>query len=538
MAYIYGRPGMHDPVTAKVRRKDILLRIALPLLFLFILASAGLHAFQHSSYVLTALFVVFFVFLLLRFEELGLTLAMRLSGGEAKARADQVVAKTLRLLPDEYHVFHGLDAGGVHIDHAVVGPNGFFLISTKAHLGMVTESRESLRLNGWPFLVDVIGQIWSTSKALLRRLDLQDSGAVQISPILCFSRGSVETGRLVRGVMIAQASTLARMILEHESPLSSEKVMRLTDTLTPLVRAGTDVIEATHMDQQGTGVPMHASRPACGKCRHIPSDLEAELFPGECPRCGRLYSAVIEEESPAATPAALRPSAAPLAAACLIVASGAALLTFQAGLFGPEQPPVAPATQPAAEDAPTVPTAGQASTPKAMPVPEGASGTGVGQAEATGRAAERTKPGQGSAPQPAPVTPVERQGTVAAPPADGSPDDSTNRTAAAPQPPNPAAALEPTGATGGQTEQAPQAARRSPVGLSPEGTLTIVTARPVTLWLTNDQTFKRFGPYRTNPGKALDIVLPKGGYTVTLVDNGRRRQTTVSFLSDTGRLEF
>jgi hypothetical protein len=304
---------------------------------------------------------------------------------------------------------------------------------------------------------------------------------------------------------------------------------------------------------------MHASRPACGKCRHIPSDLEAELFPGECPRCGRLYSAVIEEESPTATPAALRPSAAPLATACLIVASGAALLTYQAGLFGPEQPPVAPATQPAAEDAPTVPAAGQAATPKAMPVPEGASGTGAGQAAATGRAAERTEPGQGGAPQspaspsphaaeaprgPAPVTPVERKGTVAAPPADGSPEDSTNRTAAAPQPPlagqpsNPAAALEPTGATGGQTEQPPQAARKSPVGLSPEGTLTIVTARPVTLWLTNDQTFKRFGPYRTNPGKALDIVLPKGGYTVTLVDSGRRRQTTVSFLSDTGRLEF
>jgi len=57
--------------------------------------------------------------------------------------------------------------------------------------------------------------------------------------------------------------------------------------------------------------------------------------------------------------------------------------------------------------------------------------------------------------------------------------------------------------------------------------------------LTNDQTSKRFGPYRNQtPPRPSDIVLPKGCYSVVLVDNGRRRQTTVSFLGDTGRLEF
>jgi hypothetical protein len=63
-------------------------------------------------------------------------------------------------------------------------------------------------------------------------------------------------------------------------------------------------------------------------------------------------------------------------------------------------------------------------------------------------------------------------------------------------------------------------------------------AKPATLWLTNDETMKRFGPYETRSRKELDIVLPKGCYSVVLLENGRRKQTTMSFLGDTGRLEF
>jgi hypothetical protein len=543
MAYIHGRPGIHDTVTGRARHKDILLRIALPLLFLFILASAGLHAFQHGSYILTALFAAFFVFLLLRFEELGLTLAQRLSGGDAKARADRIVAKTLRLLPEGYQVFHGLDVGGAHIDHAVVGPNGFFLITTKTHLGRITESRDSLRLNGWPFLVDIIGQSWRQSQALLRRLDLQHSGAVQVCPVLCFSRGSVETGRLVRGVMIAQASTLSRMILEHESPLSSEKILLLTDSLAPLVRIKANVIEATHLDPHGDDGPAHARRPACGKCRHIPSDLEAELFPGECPRCGRLYSSGNDEDPSNAVPAALRSSAAPLAVAGLIVASGAALLAWQAGLVAPRPSDPAPASQPV--DTEPAPVQESVQTEPAPPVPDPG---GPAIAESAGALPDQGKDASPVLTQTSPEQ--EESGADAssngpkapAPQAQVDPgSDSANRTTAALQANATAqgqhadAACEPSAAMGAQQAQA---ARRSPAGLSAEGTLTIVSARPLTLWLTNDQTFKRFGPYRAKPRKALDIVLPKGCYSVVMLDNGRLRQTTVSFLSDSGRLDF
>lgn len=553
MAYIYGRPG-HNASTG-AQRRDIFLRIALPLLFLLVLASAGLHAFLHGSYVITAFFVVFFVVLLLRFEELGLTLTLRLSGTETKARADQIVAKTLRLLPDGYHVFHDLNFAGTRVDHAVVGPNGFFLITSRTNLGTITESRESLRLNGWPFLGDLIGRCWRQSKTLLRHLDMERSGAVQVCPVLCFSRASVDTGRLVRGVMIAQASNLVRMLLEHESPLSSEKILELTDRLARLTSVAAGQAEATHLDAPAGDISAaRKARPACGKCSHIPSDLEADLFPGECPRCGRLYSASREDEpsAPAVSPAALGTSAAPLATACLIVACGTALLAYQAGLFDPDGTasasiPAPRATADAARQGAPVRAPSPATQPaRAAAVQAKSDQAASGQADSVATlkterdAAEETKtPGDGSnhspeddSRQPLAASTTETPGGTAAAPQPQSPTD--------PQDPDERqarTACDTANATEPPT-QAKQGGPKSPAGLATEGTLTIVTARPAVMWLTNDQTFKRFGPYRTKSRMELDIVLPKGCYTLVLDENGRRRQTTVSFLADTGRLEL
>ena len=554
MAYIYGRPGHH--ITAGAQRRDILLRIALPLLFLLALASAGLHAFLHGSYIITAFFVIFFVVLLLRFEELGLTLALRLSGAETKARANQVVAKTLRLLPDGYHVFHGLNFAGTHVDHAVVGPNGFFLITARTNLGTITESRESLRLNGWPFLGDLVGRSWRQSKALLRHLNLLHSGAVQVCPVLCFSRANVETERIVRGVMISQASTLVRMILDHESPLSSERILELTGSLARLTGDGGGQAEASHLDASaGEGASAGRARPACSKCRHIPSDLEADLFPGECPRCGRLYSAGHEDEPSAqpTIPSALGASAAPLVTACLIVACGAALLSYQAGLFdsggtasarvpapraeADATPKAAPGRTPSTAAQPALPDAAQTTPAQTAP-----GQTDVPSTQAEGKTAENPKTADGASPaspeddnrQPQAASATETPGGAPAvpgpqPPADpAEPDGMQDRTACGTDNATTPAA---------QAQSAPPGPK-SPAGLATEGTLTVVTARPAVMWLTNDQTFKRFGPYRTTPRKALDIVLPKGCYTLVLDENGRRRQTTVSFLADTGRLEL
>jgi hypothetical protein len=538
MADIYGKPGQGGNGAANAWSSGIFLRIALPLVFLFILASAGLHAFQHGHFVLSACFASFFVFLLLRFDELGLTLSLRMAPGESQTRAGQIVAMTLEQLPDGFHVFHDVRVGDSQIDHAVVGPNGFFLITTKTHPGKVTESRQSLRLGGWPFLQDLIGQCWRRSQALMRHLELENSGAIQVCPVLCFSRAGVETSRIVRGVMIAEASTLARMIEEHESPLSSEKVMQLTDRLGPLVRepAGESVIRhrapLADLDREEE---RFRPAPACAKCRHIPSALEAELFPGECPRCGRLHSAV-KTDSPAATGSAgLLPSAASIAAVVLTVAAGAGILSYQAGLIDPWDGQ-APKIQAAAASISPSPLQSPAPAPF-LPAAE--------EIKAAVAASPGQEPNQGTNTVQAvtnatPLQPSDPSGPAAVPLAA---DDALPQTIQEPSPQagkvNPSPACDPPAAEA--RKPAPQATPEAPdrpVLPPSQGRLTVVTAKPATLWLTNDETMKRFGPYETRSRKEFDIVLPKGCYSVVLLENGRRRQTTVSFLSDTGRLEF
>lgn len=525
MAYIYGSPGLDQAAANFSGKKDIFLRLALPLLFLFALASAGLHAFQHGSYFITAFFAIFFIILLLRFEELGLTLAMRLSGSAAASRADWVVARTLRLLPDGYHVFHGPSFDGGRMEHAVVGPGGLFLVSTKPHLGTVTAAGESLRLNGWPFLGDPVGRTRRLAAELARCLDPERSGTFGFRPVLCFSRGSVETERFVRGVMVSQASNLVRMILEHDNTLSSEQVLFLADRLAPLVRPAAEGTEASPGEAQA-GTEAAASGPAmrrqaCGKCRHVPSDLEAELFPGECPRCGRLLTSGPEEATVPFAPGSPRTPVAAMAAACLIVAAGSALLAFQAGLFDPDGTPLPPMAQTeVAADRPqttaprTQPDALAAPAPKNPAAPDAGTPQAAPPADAPSTTAAAARTDREAPALPAAAAPATSDAAPACDPV------------SAPSPGSPA-----------QTRTA-EATPENPPRDPSLGTLTIVTARPVTLWLTNDQTARRFGPFETKPRKPLDIVLPKGCYSLVLEDSGRRRQTSVSFLGDSGRLEL
>ena len=71
-----------------------------------------------------------------------------------------------------------------------------------------------------------------------------------------------------------------------------------------------------------------------------------------------------------------------------------------------------------------------------------------------------------------------------------------------------------------------------------QGRLCVTASRSLTLWLRHQQTCKEFGPYEIRAGKVNEIMLPKGFYNVVDLENGKRRQTTMSFLSDQGQLEF
>jgi len=547
MAYIYGSSGLSSVTETKVPR-NLLLRSGLPLVFLLLLAVAGLYAFLHAHYWLVGFFSIFFVAGTLRFEELGLTIAHRFSQEGTNSPEDQVVAKTLGLLPNEYHVFHNLHFNTVHIDHAVVGPNGFFLVKTKSHLGNITASGESLRLNGWPFLRDLFDQCWTQAQALRNILDLTYSAGIQLSPVLCFSRANVQISRPVRGVLITQTSSLVPRILAHEDSLSEEKILRLIDKLSEFLCVKNDCVISTQNEAQPfpyTAQPQASNRPVCPKCHHQASVEEMELFPDECLKCGSLYSFSPEAPVPAPTDqhsaTIWRPTMPQLVVAALLIAGGAGVFAHQTGLFslpGPEEQQALAIESPATET-PKIPT-------ESAPAP---SQPAIASPTTTAKHAENA-----SRPSQVEMTRAVANATTGATTEQAiqrrnlaSPDILTESGSTL-RPQTAANATAVSGSLYSSTEtpsqengsnataQGPQP--KSPAEYSKTGTLKITSPSSITLWFTNQQTFKQFGPYEAKANAAQDIVLPKGIYSVLVLAQGKRKQTTMSFLSDKGQLDF
>ena len=561
MAYIYGNAAQNCTTRASARRKDILLRVALPLLFILILAGAGVFAFKQSLPWISALFAVFFVAAVLRFEELGLAASHYLSHSQANARTGQVVARALEQLPNEYHVFHDLNFNGGHLDHAVIGPSGFFPIMTGSHLGNVSASGESLRLNGWPFLMDMLSGSWNQTQKLTKHLGLHYSGDLHPCPVLCFSRASVGVAGMVRGALVVEAGNLVQAILTHEDDLQPDKILLLIEKLSEMVGAKDAQPQCTQDESLLSGAPLNPAQPdpnlpVCSRCGHRPTSGEFELFPRECPKCGRLYS--FETHEPEAAPdespqkRVWKPNLAQLAVTILLVAGGAGYLAYSQGLLTAWTPqPPASATGasqvpvPAKTDArPAAPVENKAD---AIPTTAPDSLTGVNASQMAAAPTDTAQPGSvANATGPAVPAMAESlasaNGTAATPPvpvAQG-PADTPVTQETKPDVTALTATDEPGPENAQKNATLPAATDKSsttkPADPFDRGKLVVTSSRPVTLWFKNQQTFKELGPYEVNGKK--DILLPKGFYSVVYLENGKRRQTTMSFLSDFGQLDF
>lgn len=571
MAHIHGKTTQGCISQTSAQRKDILLRIIVPLSLVLTLGAAGLFAFRHGQPWVTAIFAIFFIAAILRFEEIGLNLAHYPAHSQTNARAEQIVSKALRELPDEYHIFHNLHFEGNRLDHAVIGPNGLFLIRTRSHVGNVMASGESLRLNGWPFLQDMLTQCWNLTQKLTRHLDLQYAGGVHPCPVLCFSRASVGIGGPVRGTLVVEAGNLVQAILTHDDALPAEKMHVLIDKLSGLVSTETgsqihdeEERQASHA-QQG---PAEAAGPICTRCRHQPSREELELCPDECPKCGLLYSFKLDESvsAPQDPPAKAvwRPSLLQLGVTVVLIAGSAGYVAHRYGLLGLEQPftkssQVADA-KPEASATPSIPVQNgtSASALAEQPASEGNSTPPQAKNVSTVPA-----PGNGTAEGETALPVFSQSDYEPTSPATGS-DPETNSSVAATPPvlPNatatntqtlPNATLANTNANAADTARNTTAPAKkdaepksdtakktpkAPEGSFDKGRLVVTSSRPLVLWFRNQQTYKEFGPFEIKAKSVKDIVLPKGFYSVVYLQNGKRRQTTMSFLSDQGQLDF
>jgi len=561
MAHIHGS-AVHSSITrASARRKDILLRLVLPLLFVLMLAAAGLYAFNQSQPWITAFFAVFFIAAILRFEELGLTLSHSLSHSQTNTRALQIVNKALQQLPDEYHVFHDLHFEGSQLDHAVIGPNGLFLIKTRSHLGNITATGESLRLNGWPFLLDMLTHCWNQTQKLTKHLDLQYAGGVRPCPVLCFSRASVGITGPVRAALVVEAGNLAQAILAHDDPLPADKIHVLIEKLSALISVRTGPSPcATDGLQTDSGMAQdpHSNRPICTRCGHQPSLKEFELFPRECPKCGRLYSFIPDESEtvPADQPRAIlwKPSLPQLAVTVLLIAGCTGYIAHRQGLLRMEQMFIQTGqtadAKPKASEAPAATARNAADTP--APVAVQPKNDGNHTSPALKDVTPSVQASRADTIEGEPATPVFSQSNdnAASTPEPG-PETNSSATAAAHMDAN--ATSPDTDAHSAENNQGtpestallakPESrAAKSPPQSTKEsfdqGRLVVTTSRPLILWFINQQTYKEFGPFELKGKSVRDIVLPKGFYSVVYLESGKRRHTTMSFLSDQGQLDF
>ncbi len=160
------------------------------------------------------------------------------------ARGEESVARSLALLPPQWHIFHGiaigreLGGGGADIDHVAVGPTGVFVIETKNWSGAISAEHNTLLCDGVAPDRNPLEQVKTATAALRDRLrdtgETDDTPPLPVIPVLCFT-GSTALNNItgLAGVIICTEDRLCGILQQHpETHLSSERCQRIIRLLT------------------------------------------------------------------------------------------------------------------------------------------------------------------------------------------------------------------------------------------------------------------------------------------------------------------
>lgn len=286
MAQVFGSAGKSAFAMGNSRYKDMLSRIALPMLSSLLLIPVAYYLLTHGHLNWGLGVAVFYFVSIKSLEQAGLKLKKRISDADTGAKAEQAVAEALQELPDDYYVFHDLEFPGFNIDHVVLGPNGIFLVETKSQKGKITQEHGVLLRNGRKFFKDFLNQCWSQTYSLRDHLGAERLGGLSIKPILCFSRGFVEIRGPVRGTQVLNIRFLRPYILSQRGSLPTQA----RDQIIPLLAAALSNPAA----QPSPMVPQSKTGGiVCPKCFHERTQNDDLHFSaGECPKCGVIYAHV------------------------------------------------------------------------------------------------------------------------------------------------------------------------------------------------------------------------------------------------------
>ena len=193
----------------------------------FVGFSAALAAFVQPSSLGIGLFVVAFAC-----TGVGMHFGLqRIERFFIGARGEERVCGILAELSDRYHVFNDFVAGGMHVDHVVIGPAGVFAIETKFWRGVVTIEEGHILVDGQlpsrPPLAQVLRE------AARVKAELVKSGwGGPVTPVLAFASDTFRPHVAeLNGVVVINSSELRKGFATERVVIPPAELERLVSLM-------------------------------------------------------------------------------------------------------------------------------------------------------------------------------------------------------------------------------------------------------------------------------------------------------------------
>lgn len=147
------------------------------------------------------------------------------------ARGEERVSGILRSLPERYHVFNDFVAGGLHVDHVVVGPAGVFAVETKNWRGAVTVEDDQILVDGQlpsrPPLAQLLREAAHVKSALAKA-----GWTGSVTPILAFASDTFQAHVAeVRGTVVINSCELRRSFETNRVVIPPSELERLVSLM-------------------------------------------------------------------------------------------------------------------------------------------------------------------------------------------------------------------------------------------------------------------------------------------------------------------
>lgn len=159
------------------------------------------------------------------------------------ARGEEIVARELSLLPEDWTVFHGVPRGGFDamcgggdFDHVVLGPGALYVVETKNWAGPVRVEGAIVSAGGVPASSSPVAQVRRESNALRRRLKGALPGEVPVRGVVCFASNGLDGDRAdVDGTPLCNVRELRALLLDGRDPaIAPAARRRLVETILSL----------------------------------------------------------------------------------------------------------------------------------------------------------------------------------------------------------------------------------------------------------------------------------------------------------------